>query len=146
MTSCPEAMGWGFWNLKKNRIEIWAWTKQADFRSSPKPDQSFAPGAARDGLRWKSRHRKKFCLPLLMLKNLKLKKVVKSFVPEPKKKSCKCFIFFWFPMFMNICEHSWSYIFGRGYATLSLFVLWSLNLKLNPLFNPIGIFIRKLSL
>ena len=35
------------------------------------------------GIRWKSQHRKKLCLSLLMSKNLKPKKVKKSFVPEP---------------------------------------------------------------
>ena len=39
--------------------------------------------AAHGGVRWKSQHRKKLCLSLLMSKNLKLKKVIKSFVPEP---------------------------------------------------------------
>ena len=33
----------------------------------------------------KSQHRKKLCLSLLMSKNLKLKKVIKSFVPETKR-------------------------------------------------------------
>ena len=38
-------------------------------------------------------HSKKLCLSLLMSKNLKLKKVNKSFVPEPKKRvvSVSCF-------------------------------------------------------
>ena len=40
-------------------------------------------GTARGGVRWKSQHRKKLCLSLLMSKNLKLKKVNKSFVPKP---------------------------------------------------------------
>ena len=39
-------------------------------------------GAACGGVRWESLHRKKLCLSLLMSKNLKLKKVNKSFVPE----------------------------------------------------------------
>ena len=34
-------------------------------------------------VRWKIQHRKKLCLSLLMLENLKLKKVIKSFVLEP---------------------------------------------------------------
>ena len=37
------------------------------------------------GVWWKSQHRKKLCLSLLMSKNLKLKKVIKCFVPEPKE-------------------------------------------------------------
>ena len=44
---------------------------------------SLRQGAARGGVRWKSQNRKKLCLSLLMSKNLKLRKVDKSFVPEP---------------------------------------------------------------
>ena len=40
-------------------------------------------GAARSGVKWKSQDKKKLCLSLLMSKNLKLKKVIKSFVPKP---------------------------------------------------------------
>ena len=35
------------------------------------------------GVKWKSQHSKKLCLSLLMSKNLKLKKVIKSLIPEP---------------------------------------------------------------
>ena len=33
ITSCPDAMGWGFWVIfeKKQLVEIWSWTKQVDF-------------------------------------------------------------------------------------------------------------------
>ena len=40
--------------------------------------------------------RERNCLSLLMSKNVKPKKVNKSFVPEPKKKVVKCFVFFGF--------------------------------------------------
>ena len=40
-------------------------------------------GTARGGVRWKSQLSKKLCLSLLMSENLKLKKVNKSFGPEP---------------------------------------------------------------
>ena len=48
--------------------------------------RSLRRGAARGGVRWKSQHRKKLCLSLLMSKNLKLKKLIRSFVPEPKER------------------------------------------------------------
>ena len=90
------------------------------------------------GVRWKSQDRKKLCLSLLMSKNLKLKRVIKSFVPEPKKRvvSVSCFSdsfvyeHLWtFSVSVWICLFhvfvSWSYIFGHGYATslsLSLYI------------------------
>ena len=40
-------------------------------------------GAACGGVRWKSQRRKKMDLSFLMSKNLKLKRVIKSFIPEP---------------------------------------------------------------
>ena len=40
MTSCPEAMDWGFWNLKKKLlVEILRERKEIDFRCSLRPDQ-----------------------------------------------------------------------------------------------------------
>ena len=50
-----------------------------------------------------SQHSKKLCLSLslLMSENLKLKKVIKSFVPEPKRV-VKCFVFFGFLCVLNI--------------------------------------------
>ena len=65
-----------------------------------------------------SRLLKKLCLSLLISKNLKLKKVIKRFVPEPKKKIIKCFAYFGIPY----VYFPYSYlgrIFGRGYATHS---------------------------
>ncbi len=40
---------------------------------------SLRPGSHVVGVRWKSQHRKKLCLSLLMSKNLKLKKVIIKF-------------------------------------------------------------------
>ena len=94
MTSCPEAMGWGFRIRKKtvswdsmleegSRFLIWA-----------RPDQGFTKCAACWLSQWvqcrrctNSQHSKKLCLSLLMSENVKLKKVNKSFVPEPRKSS-----------------------------------------------------------
>ena len=47
MTSCPEAMGWGFWVIfeKKQLVEIWSWAKRVDFRASARPDQLGLRGA-----------------------------------------------------------------------------------------------------
>ena len=75
---------------------------------------SLQRGAARGSVRWKSQHRKKLCLSLLMSKNLKLRKVIKSFVPELKKRvvSVSCFSDSYMRMnIMNVlCMWiSWSY-------------------------------------
>ena len=124
MTSCPETIGWGFWNLK--RTVSWDSTlKEGSWFSGSHRGQtsSLRRGATRGGVRWKSHHRKKLCLSLLMSKNLKLKKVIKSFVPEPKKEDRKCFVFFGF-----LCIRVWTLwtfyaceylvrIFGRVYVT-----------------------------
>ena len=75
--------------------------------------------------------KKKLCLSLLMLKNLKLKKVIKSFVPEPKKRIVSISYFSdsyvyehlrTFSVSVWICLFhmfiSWSYIFGRECITI----------------------------
>ena len=59
-----------------------------------------------------SQHRKKLCLSLLMSKSLKLKKVIKSFVPEP----ILCFSDSY--MFMNLCER-FPYPYEYVYFTCS---------------------------
>ena len=61
-------------------------------------------GVAHGGVRWKSQQRKKLCLSLLMSKNLKLKKVIKSFIPKPKESRQVFRVFSDSYMFMNICE------------------------------------------
>ena len=78
MTSCPEAMGWGFWTLKKNRS--WDLDLDEESRFSELAD---ARPVVCGGVPHVDRN--KLCLSLLMSKNLKLKKVNKSFVPEPKE-------------------------------------------------------------
>ena len=88
MASCPEAMRiLEFEKKKKKTVEIWAWTKQVDFRSSPKPDQLFAAGCRTwwwsDGKVIIERKCVSLSLSPHVEKNLKLKKVIKSFVPEP---------------------------------------------------------------
>ena len=104
MTSWLEAMGWGFWNLKKN--------SELRFRLG----QSKSIFGARRGQTsslWRVPHvvdsdgkvrRERNCvsLSLLMSKNLKLKKVNKSFAPEPKK-SRKCFDCFRIPIRVWTC-------------------------------------------
>ena len=72
------------------------------------------------GFRSKSQHRKKLCLSLPMSKNLKLKKVIKSFVPEPKKRVVKCSECFRIPMYthMNLMNILWTCLFP-------IFISWS---------------------
>ena len=129
---------WGFWNLKKKTVS-WDLNSERDswdsslekgsrFLVSPRRDQlGSTKCAARGGIRWKSQHRKKLCFSLLMSKNLKLKKVIKGFVPEPKESRQVFRVFSHSYMRMNITNvvcictfHmfvSWSYIFGCGYVT-----------------------------
>ena len=138
MTSCPEALKIlefekkNSWDLNSER-ESWDLGLDEASRFSELAEARpvvCGGGAARGGLRWKSRHRNKLCLSLLMSKNHRLKKVIKSFVPEPKKRvvSVSCFsdsyvfehlwtfsVSVWICLFHVIV--SWSYIFGRGYAT-----------------------------
>ena len=130
MTSCPEVMGRGFWNLKK-RVS-WDSTLEEGSRFSELAETRpvVCSGVLHVvGVRWKSQHRKKLCLSLLMSENLKLKKVIKSFVLEPKRRvvSVSCF------SDSYVYEHLWTFsvcvwsyahftylgrIFGRGYVTL----------------------------
>ena len=72
-------------------------------------------GAARGGVRGKSQHRKKLCLSLLMSKNLKLKKVIKSFVPEPISSVFRIPIWLW--TYVPFTCLYLGRIFGRGYVT-----------------------------
>ena len=84
MTSCPEAIGSGFGNLKKNsELRFGLGRSKSIFGARRGQIISFWRGAACGGVRWKCQHRKKLCLSLLMSKNIKLKKVNKSFVLEP---------------------------------------------------------------
>ena len=91
ITSCPEAMSWGFWDLKK----ALSWDLDLD-EASWFSELTEARPVGVYGMptcwlsQWVeswwctiSQHRKKLCFSLLMLKNLKLKKVNKCFVPEP---------------------------------------------------------------
>ena len=132
MTSCPEAMGWGFGNLKKKNssLRFDARGRKLIFGARRGQTCSLRRGAACGGVRWKSQHSKKLCLSLLMSKNFKLKKIIKSFIPEPKKRvvSISCFSdsyvyeHLWtFSVTVWICQFhgfvSWSYIFGREYIT-----------------------------
>ena len=55
------------------------------------------------------------CFPLLMSKNLKLKKVIKSFVPE-QFRVFQIPIRIWTLWMFDACEYL-GRIFGRGYAT-----------------------------
>ena len=127
MTSCPEAMGWGFWNLKKS-IGWDSTLEEGSCFSGARRGQtsSFRRGAARGGVRWKSQQRKKLCLSHLMSKNLKLKKVNKSFVPEPKKESVSvsCFSDSYF------YEHLWTFSVSVWICQFHLFVSWSYIFRL----------------
>ena len=96
MVSCLKAMGWGFSDLKKKQ-----WVENLDldeaswFSELAEARPVWVYGIpARWLSQWvkswrctNSQHSKKLCLSLLMSENLKLNKVNKSFVPEPRKSS-----------------------------------------------------------
>ena len=68
MTSYPEAMGWGFWDLIKtvswdSTLEEGSWFSGARRGQT----SSLLRGTARGGVRWKSQHRKKLCVSLSLL-------------------------------------------------------------------------------
>ena len=90
MTSCPKAIGWGFWNLKK-RVS-WDSTleegRQFSELAEVRPVWVYGMPA-----RWlsqwveswwctNSQHSKKLCISSCR-KTLNSKKLIKSFVPEP---------------------------------------------------------------
>ena len=72
------------------------------------------------GVKWKSQHRKKLCLSLLMLENLKLKKVNKSFIPEPKKRivSVSCF------SNSFVYEHLWMFSVSVWICLFQVILYW----------------------
>ena len=72
----------GFGKKKKNELQFDARGKKLIFGARRGQTGSLRRGAARGGVKWKSQHKKKLCFSLLMSKNLKFKKVIKSFVPE----------------------------------------------------------------
>ena len=106
----PGSDGLRIWGFEKEQlVEIWTWTGQVDFRSSPRRDQMGSTGCPHVG--WVSDLRAddvrpvsivRNCLSLPMSENLKLKKVNKSFVPD-LKKVVKCFVFFGF-----LCTRVWT--------------------------------------
>ena len=149
MTSCPEVLGilgiWkkaGSWDSDLGEASrlcalqaphvgwvSWSWdsTLEEGRRFSELAEARqvvYDGGVACGGVRWKSQDRKKVCLSLLMSKNLKLKKVIKSFVPEPKESRQVLWVFSDsdtrkeitnFLYIRILCMWiSWSYVFGRG--------------------------------
>ena len=156
MTSCPEAMGWEFWDMKKKAIS-WdldlygaSWFSEL---AEARPVGVYGMPA-----RWlsqwveswrctNSQHCKKLCLSLLILENFKLKKVNNSFVPEPRKSSSVSNVFgFLCVWILWTFLHIWSFlILISGYVTLLskcvfvLFILWpfsevitNIKVKLSP--------------
>ena len=70
-----------------------------------------------------SQHSKKLCLSLLMSENLKLKKVNKSFVPDPKE-SRQNFVFFGFLCIMNIYVCS-TYLYDMYISHIYIWLCYS---------------------
>ena len=114
MTSCPEATSWGFWDLKKKK------TVSRDLNSEQVSwNSSLEEGSQRDQLgstKCAAHLLKKLCLSLLMPKNLKLKKVNKSFVTEPIFRVFRIPICVWTWWKFYAYEYL-GRIFERGYIT-----------------------------
>ena len=120
MTSCPEAI---LEFEKSSLLRFNARGRESIFGARRGQTSSLRRGAARGGVKWKSQHRKKLCLFLFMSKNLKLKKVIKSFVPEPKKRVVSVWRISGFPVyishihilvvFLNILQYFRLYVFFR---------------------------------
>ena len=105
LTSFPEAMGWEFWNLKKtSELRFGRGRSKSIFGARRGQTSSLRWGAARGRLRWKSQGRKKLCLSLLVSKNLKLKTVIKSFIPEPISSV--------FRIPMNMCKNTYDFTYS----------------------------------
>ena len=68
-----------------------------------------------------SQHSKKLCLSLLMLENLKPKKVNKSFVPGPRV--IKCFVFFGFLCIWTFYEHYECFPYQYEYVRIHIHIL-----------------------
>ena len=112
ITSCPEAMGWGFGDLEKTV----SWDLDLDEASWFSELAEARPvGAYGMPARWlsqwvqswrctNSQRIKKLCVSLLMSENLKLKRVNQSFVPEARKSSV--FRVFRIPMRICLCYAS----------------------------------------
>ena len=121
---CLAQKRWGFWKLEKKKTVSWDLNSERNsWDSSLKEGSRFLVSPKRDpfgSTKSAARLLKKLCLSLFMSINLKLKKVNKSFVPEP----ILCFSDSY--MFINIMKilclfHefvSWSYIFGCRYITV----------------------------
>ena len=79
---------WGYGGLEKKKlVEIrglgLGLGRKSIFGARQGQTSSLQRGPHVVGFWWESQHRKKLSLSLLMSKNLKLKKVINSFVPEP---------------------------------------------------------------
>ena len=130
MTSWPEAMGWGFWNLKK--AVTWDLNSELESQDLGLDEASrfselaearsvvCGGSAVRGEVRWKSQHRKKLCLSLPMLKNLRLKNVIKFSYLNQRKRVVGVLSIFGF-LYAYLCEYL-DRIFEPIYITTVLFV------------------------
>ena len=123
MTSCPEAMGWGFWNLKKKQwVEIRCKRKEVHFPELTEVEPVVCGGVPHvvgsDGKVSILRN----CASLSSSrKTLNSKKVNKSFVPGPKKRvvSVSCF------SDSYVYEHLWMFSVSVWICLVHVFVSWS---------------------
>ena len=118
VTSCTGSVGWGFWGFEKKQwVEFLPLNERVEIQSWARPDEfvcygcSALVGLRADDIKAVSIERLSLSLSLSSYRiTFKLKKVNKSFVPEPI--SC-----FWIPIyvyehFMNIMSISHIHIMG----------------------------------
>ena len=104
----PGSDGLRILGFEKKTVEFWTETNRVDFwtwvRSVHLGIVGCACALVGSESWWcmNSQHSKKLCLSLVMSENIKLKKVNKSFVPEPKESRQSVSRVFWIPMHMNI--------------------------------------------
>ena len=120
MTSCTGSVGWGFWGFeKKQGVEFLPPNERVKIQSWARPDEFVCYGHhALVGLRAddvKAVSIERLCLSLSLSlstcrKTFKLKKVNKSFVPEPI--SCFQIPIYVYEHFMNIMSISHIHIMG----------------------------------
>ena len=128
MMSCAEAMGWGFWNLKKNSVlRFGLGRSKSIFGARRGQTSSLRWGATVVGSDGKVSPERN-CVSLSSCwKTLNSKKLIKVlYLNQFRVFQIPVYEHLWtFSVSVWICLFhefvSWSYIFGRGYATKAPF-------------------------
>ena len=123
MTSCTGSVCWGFWDLRKVRVEFLPRKKKVDFRSSLRPC-----GGCRTWWGWGADGKvviERLCLSPPYVEKTFNSKVIKSFVPELRSR--KCFSCFGIPM-LYMCVMNVMNILCTGMGiSISHIHIWLFN-------------------